>query len=260
MIRKCIAGSLLSACAILCSAQDNAARPPEYNILVTSKINKGDLPYRSFYNLLVRLRALLPPAPRIIEPVYQMSFSHVPIEEEDNFLKPSWNVAIVGTDTDIELPMIRGGYFDLPEPGDKVAKDAKDAKDASIMFNSQTQKNFLRVAYTTRLRPNHALGFTDMKRALFEVSEVQKKIPWYTLGFRAEKYAKFDAIKACFAADDGELRLDGEVLDTIHSARCRIYKIDPQLIDTNREVNFSPAPEIVVLEDSARYLRKHASG
>ncbi|WP_332848452.1 hypothetical protein [Massilia sp. S19_KUP03_FR1] len=254
VIKKFIAASLIGATSALCWAQENPSALPEPRVVVESKINKGDLPYRSLYKMYQRLLSFMPPPPRIIEPVNQLSFTDLPIKDEDNFLKLSWNVAIVGTDTDIDIPTLRGGYFTFPAYGDKLAKDA------NLMFNSQTKKNFLRVAWKMPLHPNQALGFAEMKQALHEVREVQKNIPWYSIGWRPEKYARFDAIKACFAEDNGELRLDGEALNTIHSARCRIYKIDPRLIDTTREVNFSPAPEIVVLEDSARYLARPAGG
>jgi hypothetical protein len=251
LTRKVILASLIGASSV-CLAQDHSSPSAEPRIIIESKINRGDLPYRGLYKMYLRLLSFLPPAPHIIEPVTQLSFTSLPIKDEDDFLKSSWNVAIVGTDTDIDIPILRGGYFVFPAYGDKIAKDA------NLMFNSQTKTNFLRVAWKMRLRPHQALGFPDVKQALHEVSEVQKNIPWYSIGFRAEKYAKFDAIKACFAEDNGELRLDGEVLDTIHSARCRVYKIDPQLIDTSRELKFSPVPEIVVLEDSARYLPRPA--
>jgi hypothetical protein len=87
----------------------------------------------------------------------------------------------------------------------------KVANDASITFNRQTKKKLMRVAWKTRLRPNQALGFGDMKHASHEGREVQGKIPRYTLAARAAQHAKFDAIKA----------------------RCRVCKNDPHNASTH---------------------------
>jgi len=250
MLKKSMAVLLLSVSFHACWGQE--APTDEHRIVVQSRINQGTLRYHAFYKAFGRVLALLPPAPRIIEPVYQMSFTELPPEQEDSFLKPTWNVAIVDQETDIDVPMIRGGYFVLPALEDKLAKDA------SILFNSQTRKNFLRIAWKLRLRTSQSLAYADIMRALQEVNEVQKKIPWYSLELRTEKRARFDAVKACFAEDNGELRLDDQPLAVIHSAHCRIYKLGVQSAKAASEMTFSPAPDIVVLEDSGRYRSRHA--
>lgn len=252
MMKKSMAVLLLSVSFNVCCGQEAPVTADEHRIVVKSRINQGTLRYRAFYKGFGRLLAILPPAPRFIEPVYQMSFTELPPEQEDGFLKPTWNVAIVDQETDIDVPMIRGGYFVLP------ALEGKVSKDASILFNSQTRKNFLRIAWKLRLRTSQSLAYADITRALQEVNEVQKKIPWYSIELRAEKHAKFDAIKACFAEDKGELRLDDQPLVAIHSANCRIYRLGVEPASAASEITFSLAPEIVVLEDSSRYRSRNA--
>jgi hypothetical protein len=247
MKQSFLAFGLLACCSVPLLAQDGATPPSQGTIEIRSKTNKGDLPYRGFYRIFERLLSMLPPAPRVAEPTFQMSFTELDAAQQDAFLKPSWNVAIVGNAVDIDVPVIRGGYFVLP------ADEKGVAADASIMFNSQTRRNFLKVAWKLPLAANQPLSYRDFARSFEEVATVQAKIPWYSIALGAEKRARFDALKACFAQDDGEILVDGAPVTAIRSANCRIYRFDPALASTAAVISLRGAVEIVVLEDSARY-------
>jgi hypothetical protein len=237
----------LLACATFPLMAQNAAAPSQDTIEIRSRTNKGDLPYRGFYRAWSSLQTFLPPAPRAIDPIFQMSFSELDVQQQDGYLMPSWNVSIVGDAVDIDVPVLRGGYFLLP-PDEKGL-----AADASIMFNSQTRKNFLAVAWRLPLTTDNSLSYRDFARSFKEVAAVQAKIPWYSLAFAAEKRARFDALKACFAQDDGDVLVAGTPVPTIRSANCRIYRFDPALASTDAAISVRGTVEIVVLEDSERY-------
>lgn len=84
------------------------------SVKIAKTKNPGDLPYDAFYKNQVRLIAYLPAEPRIIEFMSRASFNGIAREEKDDYSPHSWGVAIVGDSVDYVVPMIRGGYFVLP--------------------------------------------------------------------------------------------------------------------------------------------------
>lgn len=210
--------------------------------------NPGDLPYRPIARVFGRLVTLLPAA-RGVDPVLQMSFKALTPPEQDAFLKPTWNVAIVSGHAELDLPVLRGGYFQLP--ADAAAGAIAD--DARLRFNSPTRKNIVHVVWKLRLRDPTRLAYADFARALQDVQAVQSAIPWYSIELRAEKRERFNALKACFSDADGAILVDGKAVAAIASANCRIYPFDAALAASGAQIEFAGAPQIVVLDNTARY-------
>lgn len=207
--------------------------------------NAGDLPYRPIARVFGRLVTLLPAA-RSVDPVLQMSFKELTLPEQDAFLKPTWNVAIISEHAELDLPVLRGGYFQLPA-------DTAIVDDARLRFNSQTRKNIVHVVWKLRLRDTSRLAYADFAQALQQVQAVQSAIPWYSIELRAEKRERFNALKACFSDADGAILVDGKAVATIASANCRIYPFDAALAASGAQIEFAGALQIAVLENTARY-------
>jgi hypothetical protein len=60
------------------------------------------------------LNALLPPEPRHIDLLHRILFTRLNPVEQDQFASPAWAISIVSPARDIEIPIVRGGYFILP--------------------------------------------------------------------------------------------------------------------------------------------------
>lgn len=230
-----------------CQAQEPPLPAASAPIVIKSKTNPGNLPYKAFYRIYGRILTMLPPAPRLLEPVYQMSLAGQTLAQQDGYLKENWNVAIVGDTVEIDVPTLRGGYYVLPA-------DAKAADEgATIMFNSTTPRNYARLAWKLRLRPAQTLHYQDLAQALAEVTAFQSKVPWYSIELAEEKRAKFDGLKACFTEAGGAILVDGKPAPTLASANCLVYRFDPQLASAAPDITLVGALDIVVLENSARY-------
>jgi hypothetical protein len=222
-------------------------QPAPASVVIKTKTNAGNFAYKPFYRIYSRILGLLPPAPRMLDPVLQMSMPDLSLAEQDAYLKDGWNVAIVGDGLEIDLPTLRGGYYVFPT--DEIVA----AADATVMFNTRTEHNWVRLAWKVRLREAQTLGYQDFAKALAEVAAFQAKVPWYSITMREEKRAKFNGLKACFAAAGGAILVDGKTAPTVASANCLVYRFDPLLVASSPEIKVVGAVDIVVLEDAARY-------
>lgn len=224
LLRHAILAPLLSISAA--AAQSTAAQdPPPAETLapveIKSKRNPGDLPYKGFLSQQTDLLSYMPPEPLAIDMRFRLSFTSMSEAERDIYLPDTWAVAIVGDTVDYPVPVTRGGYFKLPD-----MKQAASER-ATIMFNTQTRKNWLDVAWLLRLKEDNTLPYADFARALEQVRYTQDKIPWYRTSFRYEKKVRFDGLKACFTSGGGDILVDGQPADTISRGPCKLLKFEP---------------------------------
>nr|WP_315472653.1 hypothetical protein [uncultured Undibacterium sp.] len=219
--------------------QENIAQ----SVKVVKKKNPGDLPYDGFYKNQERLIAYLPNEPRTIDFSNRVSFNDMERQARDDYSPQTWGVAIVGDSVDYVVPMIRGGYFVLPN-----SPEARQEK-AKILFNTTTQKNFLKTAWVLRLSEN-TLSYKDFARSFDEVKQLQEKIRWYELNLKDEKNAKFDALKACFMESGGQILLDDTSAETLEQGRCISLKFDKEKLALNPKIKFVGTLEIVTLANT----------
>jgi hypothetical protein len=207
------------------AAQDLDAKPVKELAPVTIKRTKnpGDLPYAGFRETFARLQSFLPPEPRVLDMKSRLSFTGLSESERDAYLPDTWAVAIVGDTIDHTIDIERGGYFVLPE----LEEAAKEK--ATIMFNAQTRKNFLNVAWKFRIAPGQTLPYADFAKAFDEVASVQKKIPLWRISLREERLARFDGLKACFHPGKGRIEVDRQPAATTSVGACEVLRFDPAL-------------------------------
>ncbi len=221
------AASALSAILALSLSGASAAQeatPDMAGGLSTIKVNRtknpGDLPYDDFLASIKLLQSLLPPGPRVLDMKLRLSFTGLSESERDAYLPDTWAVAIVGETLDHTIDVERGGYFLLPE----LEQAAKEK--ATIMFNAQTRKNSLQVAWKFRIPEERTLSYADFAAAFDEVAAVQKNIPWYRISLREERIARFDGLKACFHPGAGRIEIDGQPAASTTVGTCQVLKFD----------------------------------
>jgi hypothetical protein len=193
---------------------------------IKSKKNPGDLPYKGFLSLQNDLFSYLPPEPLAIDVRFRVSFTAMEQAQRDVYLPETWAVSIVGDTVDHPVAVARGGYFLLPD-----LKEAARER-ATIMFNSQTRKNWIDVAWLVRLKENNTLPYEDFAKALEQVKQTQANMPWYRPAFRYEKNVRFDGLKACFNSDGGDILVDGQPAETISRGPCKLLKFEPAKANT----------------------------
>lgn len=216
--------------------------PELSTVQIAAKKNKGDVSYHAFLKLQKRLIDYLPPEPRILSYLNRLSFTELKDAERDDFEAKTWGVSIVGDTVDYVIPMRRGGYFLIPELPDAIKERA------TLVFNSQTRKNFVGVAWQVNFRENQ-MPYTDFAKALSEVKEVQGKIKWYELlNFSTEKKAVFDSMKVCFVEDKGTISLGDQAGDVLSHGRCQYLKFDQKQVGESPLIRFNGEVDIVTLE------------
>ena len=188
---------------------------------IKSKKNPGDLPYKGFLSQQTDLLSYMPPEPLVIDMRMRLSFTAIEEAERDVYMPDTWAVAVVGDTVDHQIPVARGGYFVLPD-----LKQAASER-ATIMFNTQTRKNWLDVGWLVRMKENNTLPYSDFAKALEQVKYTQDKIPWYRTSFRHEKKVRFDGLKACFTSGGGDILIDGQAAETITRGPCKLLKFEP---------------------------------
>ena len=203
-------------------AQESTAAATETlaPIEIKSKRNPGDLPYKGFLSLQKDLFSYMPPEPLVIDMRFRASFTAMEQAQRDLYLPETWAISIVGDTVDYPVPVERGGYFLLPD-----LKDAARER-ATIMFNSQTRKNWIDVAWMVRLKENNTLAYQDFAKALDQVKYTQAKMPWYRPAFRYEKKVRFDGLKACFTSAGGDILVDGQAVETVSRGSCKMLKFE----------------------------------
>lgn len=184
------------------------------------KTNRGDLPYKPFFLIQTYLQSLLPPEPRAVDLLGRVQFVARSEAEKDLFAPESWAVAVVGNDLDQVVPVQRGGYFLLPEV------ELGMLELGTIMFNTQTQKGKMSVAWKVRMPPTQTLSYADFAKALEEVASVQRRIPTYRYDLREIRRHGHNALRACFLKEPGRIEIDGRPAATIPDGACQVLKYD----------------------------------
>jgi len=207
--------------------------------------NPGDLRYAGFLNVWRFLHSILPPAPRVLEPRYRLSFTGLSEAERDGYRPGTWAVAIVGDSFDHPIAVERGGYFVLPELPQALKENA------TIMFNAQTRKNYLNLAWKFRIGEDQALSYADFAKAFSEVAAVQNRISVLQIHLRDEKLARFDGLKACFDKGEGRIDIDGQPAATTKSGSCQVLKFDPGVASSGQaRIAFVGSLDTVTLHET----------
>jgi hypothetical protein len=87
-------------------------------ISLPARKNPGKLPYRFYFDGQKRLRGYLPPAPRMLDMSYRISFTELPEPAQDAYEPAGWAISVLGDTVELDVPVRRGGYFailDIPE-------------------------------------------------------------------------------------------------------------------------------------------------
>lgn len=137
--------------------------------------NPGDLRYTSFFKHWNFLLSTLAPEPRVLDLRFRLSFTELAGPAKDDYRPATWAVAIVGDTLDHTIEVERGGYFVLPDLEQAIREQA------TIMFNTQTRKGYLNVAWKFRIGEGQTLSYADFAKAFDEVAAIQKQIPWYRI-------------------------------------------------------------------------------
>lgn len=235
--RAASAASVGSAAGVL---SVNAAR----------KKNPGDLSYRTMWRMQKRVAAMRPKNARLISPSLRLSIDGMGKAERAEFMPDSWGVAIVGKTIGIQVPMRRGGYFEVPPLPQAQAR----GEDAIVMFNAQTRKKSLDVGWHVAVPSPGMLAYRQFAQALDELRLAQQEMPWWDIIAMAEKNARFDAIRACFRSDQGQILVAGAPAGTKLSRHCTLLAFDAAHVEADPAIAFVGGLDYVTLDNSAKYL------
>jgi len=213
------------------------------------KKSPGDLSYRTVWRMQKRIDALLPKQARLISPTLRLSVTGMAEAERAEFLPPDWGVAIVGKTVDTVVPMRRGGYFVVPQLPQAQAR----GEDAIVMFNSQMKKNWLDVGWHVKVPEGGRLAYRQFGRALDELRMAQQDMPWWDIMARAEKHARFNAIRACFAGKHGKILVGGTPAGVKLSDHCSLLAFDERELKNDPAIDFAGELDFVTLDHSEHY-------
>jgi hypothetical protein len=241
MTSRVLACAVVAGCAlpVFAHAGEDLAAP---SIEVRHQKNPGDLDYAIVYKLQERIRAYLPPEPRIIDYRGRAFFTSLTRIERDNFMPAGWAVAIVGKTVDYTVPIARGGYFVLPDL--PLARQ----EGAKLMFNTLTKDRTLGVNWTVRLRDGNVLPYRDYAKALEEFEYVRNKVRWYERGLHGLRTIKYDTLRACFVGDAGAILIDGAASGALARGRCWVLKFDAAKANTDATIAFTAELESLTLD------------
>lgn len=243
---------LAAACGAGAAAPDDGALAKE--IRIQARKNPGDVKYHAFYDLQQRLAGYLPAEPRLFDAVNRISFTQLPLKEQDAYESPSWAISIVGDGLDEAVPLRRGGYFLLP-----YLPEAYQQK-ATLMFREQSKRNNVDTAWVMRIGEDHRLAYADFGKAMEQLRAVQKAIPLrYILNYRVEKFSSYDGLKACFLEPGGAVLIDGKPAADAVSGNCSVLKFDPAQAGSGKVIEFKGVLDIVTLIETGPYLNRSAS-
>lgn len=228
------------AAALIAASLPVAARAqtaPD-QVVVRAIHNEAELSYAGFLRSYAQLYQLLPPEPRHIDLFDRILFTRLSPAEQEAFTSPTWAIAVVSHSRDIEIPIVRGGYFLLPY--DRVAME----EDAKIMFNAHTQDGVLGLAVGLRTQPGAVIHAADLATALKEANSFHDKAiktPLY------KGTVHFNAIKACFGTTGGDMVIARGAGSKSTLGICTLYVPAAGDVATDAEISFSAEPEIVLL-------------
>lgn len=228
-------------------AQEQQGRPPDA-VKVQARKNPGNVPYRFFIDGQKYLRGYLPAEPRMFDIMYRISFTELPLPEQDAYEPAGWSVSIVGDTVDQTVPVRRGGYFVLPE----IAQAYEER--ATLMFREQSRRKTLEVGWIVRVGPEQRLPYTDFAKAMDEIHVIQKAMPFYHLSVRSEKHAKYDGIKACFRDPGGMALIDGKSAADATVGNCAVLKFDPAKARNGAIIEFNGPLNIVAVIETSGYM------
>lgn len=237
-MKSILFAALVSALgASTCPAGARAQDAPS-QVTVSGVHNDADLSYAVFLRSFGQLSALLPPEPRHIDLVDRILFSRLDPTDQDQFTSATWAISIMSASRDIEVPIQRGGYFVLPV--DRVAM----RENAKIIFNTHTRDGVLGLAIRMRTQPGAVIHAAALAAALREANRFlhnAKGTPMY------RGPAHVDAVKACFGSPSDDMIVTGGAGTKRSAGMCKLYVPAASDVDTNADISFSTAPDIVVL-------------
>jgi len=213
------------------------------------KKSPGDLSYRTVWRMQKRIDAMLPKEARLISPTLRLSVTGMGETERAEFLPPDWGVAIVGKTVDTVVPMRRGGYFAVPQLPQAQAR----GEDAIVMFNSQMKKNWLDVGWHVNVPEGGRLAYRQFGQALDELRMAQHVMPWWDIMARAEKHARFNAIRACFSDQNGKILVGGSPAGVKLSTHCSLLAFDERELKNDPAIDFAGELDFVTLDHSDNY-------
>lgn len=231
------------ACAPL-AAQE--AGTPLSAIKIVARKNPGDISYPSFLRTQRKLLSYLPLEPRKLDIMLRISFTELPMAEQDAYMPQTWGVSIVSDSVDETIQVRRGGYFVLPE------LPLAYQEGASVMLKEQSRRRWVDVGWVVRTDAGR-LPYADFGQAMKELRAVQKEISILSYALRAEKHGKYDTLKACFLDTGGQLLIGGKPAADATVGNCALLKFDPARATGGEDIVFAGPLDIVTIVESRQY-------
>lgn len=213
------------------------------------KKNPGDMSYRAALRLQNKVAALQPRQARLIAPSLRLAIDGMGPAERAEFLPADWGVLIVGKTVDTVVPMRRGGFFSVPA----LAHAQSRQEDAIVMFNAQSRSNSVDVGWYVNLPADGKLAYRQFGQALDELKQAQAAIPWWDLPLAREKRARFNALRACFATQEGTILVAGRPSGRKLGAHCSLLAFDAERLNADPAIAFEGRLDYVALDDTAHY-------
>jgi hypothetical protein len=232
---------------VLHAAEAGPEEPP--SLTAVRKKHPGDLSYRTVWRMQKRVDSLKPRQARLISPSLRLSVKGMAPQEQAEFLPSDWGVAVVGKTLDTVLPMQRGGYFALP----LLPQAQVRGEDAFVTFNTPARRNMLDVGWLVAIPGGGRMAYKEFGQALEELRSAQHGMPWWDIIARADKQARFDALRACFTNGAGKILVGGALAGTKVSAHCSLLPFDPSQMALDPSIAFDGELDFVTLDNSANY-------
>jgi hypothetical protein len=241
-MKAVLSTALASLSCLLILPVGAAAEDTANRVTVTAVHNKAELSYPGFVRSLSRLIAMLPPEPRHIDLLDRIWFTKLSPVEQDQYTSATWAISIMSRSRDMEVPIVRGGYFLLP--ADRVAMQ----ENASIIFNTHVQDGMLGLVIKMRARYGDVILAADLAAALDEANQFHGKAiktDFY------HGYGSFNAIKACFPTPSGDMIVTGGAGFKTSLGTCKLYIPAETDVSARADIAFNSEPDIVVLASAS---------
>lgn len=241
-MKRGLCGLFLAFCGLGGAIAAQEGDVPQKRYTIKARKNPGNLLYQRVISGQKRLQSFLPPEPRMLDFMFRIYFTELPVTARDAYDPKGWGVAVVGDTLEQIIPTRRGGYFLVPEIA--AAYD----EEASLMIKEQSQPYQVVAAWILRVGTGRRLAYADFGKAIDEIKGVQMKIPIYSPSIRTVKRASYDSLKACFLNGNNELRIDGKrVVPDAMIGNCAVLKFDPARRNSDQTIEFSGPLDIVTL-------------
>ncbi|MGB9110861.1 MAG: hypothetical protein WCC39_19405, partial [Telluria sp.] len=214
-------------------------------VKVKGRVNPGDLAYAWVFEDQQLLQGFLPAAGRMVDFTWRITFTELALSAQDNWVPGGWAVALVGDNGyERDVPVARGGYFLLPDL-------PQGRRGATIMFHEQSLPGYIGASWRLRVGVDGRLPYAGFKQAMEEILSAQDRIPLLHEGLRLVRESRYDALKACFLADGGQVLVDGvPVPDT---GKCTILHYDPALATAGATIEFKGPLDVVTVVQGRDY-------